>query len=624
MTNFESLKQLEIPSQKLENTGEKLLQIIQNCVAKGLLVNSFTEEAEKALKKLRQDRFRIAVIGEFSQGKSTLLNALLGEEIQPVRMSPCSVTVTVLRYGSKKKVTCHYKNGKSEEIPLEKYHEKAAMSEEIAEGANYQQEPANSQIKEIVFEHPDLELCRNGVEIVDSPGLNENRDRTAITRQIIKDTDAIIFLTNASRLLTEGERELLEELRLEINNGNANKPAENIFVLVNFMDLVRREKDRQSLQKRATNLLQGEKPIISGENRIHFISAQAALDAILERYEDDCLAKFRDFTQSLEQFLLNEKGSLKIKQSCDRFDDLIRSSLGYLEKNLEDSQSKKEEILEQIGTLSGINTRISNFAQELYEETRSLAIDSFNNWLDELHIAMINRSSQWQSEHHFWNKEKLIQDYCYQFQHNLRSEIHRWSKYQLQKQILIPQIEILDRFIPNEIENLEQNSQSLNSSFELNNYSNLVITKIDNNNDTVFSWINSLPVTFGVELLSLSLFPSFIESGLIETVLGLFSGESEEEKQYKIKMEVIDKGLAKFYEPADQINTQLEENIVLAFKAKVEATEKAIQHIMNDYDRALEEIEEKEKQEQKQINYCIQEIETMQKQIKKISIQMAN
>jgi predicted GTPase len=70
------------------------------------------EEIGKVSRKLQSQRFRLAVVGEFSQGKSTLLNALLGEEIQPVRAIPCSGTVTVLKYGTQKRVVCRYKDGR--------------------------------------------------------------------------------------------------------------------------------------------------------------------------------------------------------------------------------------------------------------------------------------------------------------------------------------------------------------------------------------------------------------------------------------------------------------------------------------------------------------------------------
>lgn len=124
---------------------------------------------------------------------------------------------------------------------------------------------------------------------------------------------AVIFLTNASRSLTQGERDLLQDLKIQLNHGKENQPANNLFVVGNFMDLVRTQKGREQVQERIKRFVQGENPLISGENRIHFISAQAALDAFLQGNEDEYSKSFENFTQSVENFLINERGVIKNK-----------------------------------------------------------------------------------------------------------------------------------------------------------------------------------------------------------------------------------------------------------------------------------------------------------------------
>ena len=171
---------------------------------------------------------------------------MLGEEIQPAREIPCSGAVTVLKYGTQKRVICRYKDGREEEIPFNQYQLKATISEDAALGC-LSDELAHSDIEEILFEHPDLELCSSGVEIIDSPGLNEHSERTAITQRILKDIDAAIFLTNASRSLTQGERDLLQDLKIQLNHGDENQPANNLFIVGNFMDMVRTEKGREQV-----------------------------------------------------------------------------------------------------------------------------------------------------------------------------------------------------------------------------------------------------------------------------------------------------------------------------------------------------------------------------------------
>src|SRR6478672_11435550 len=205
--SYAQLKEFQKYRKQLSNFCYQVFQIVQDCNNHDFLPQTLAEEIGKVSQKLQSQHFRVAVVGEFSQGKSTLLNALLGEEIQPVRAIPCSGTVTVLKYGAHKRVICRYKDKQQEEISLEQYQVKAAISEEAALGS-LSDELIQAKIEEIIFEHPDLDLCRSGVEIVDSPGLNEHPDRTAITQQLLKGTDAVIFLANASRPLTQGERDL--------------------------------------------------------------------------------------------------------------------------------------------------------------------------------------------------------------------------------------------------------------------------------------------------------------------------------------------------------------------------------------------------------------------------------
>lgn len=327
--SHKDLEKFKRVRQQLTQLCEQLFQIIQDGNDRSLLDRSLIKELGKVSQKIQSQIFRIAVIGEFSKGKSTLLNAILGEEIQPVRVIPCSGTVTVLKYGRQRRVVCRYKNGREEEIPFEQYQAKASISKEAAIN-NRSDELARCEIDEIIFEHPDLELCRNGFEIVDSPGLNHHPEIEKITLKLIQNTDAVIFLTSALQVLTKEERDLLKYLRTQLNGGKLDEPANNLFVVVNFMDLLRTEECRQDVRQLVEALRQGQSPIITKENRIHFISAQAALDAILDSTENDYLKQFQHFIHSLEKFLTTERGSLKIQQPVNAINRLIQSCLHEL------------------------------------------------------------------------------------------------------------------------------------------------------------------------------------------------------------------------------------------------------------------------------------------------------
>ncbi|MGL4621828.1 MAG: dynamin family protein [Chroococcidiopsis sp.] len=239
---YQELEKFQESRKQLDNLCCQLFQIIQDCNARHVLPNTLADEVIKISNKLQSQRFRIAIVGEFSRGKSTLINALVGEKIQPVRAIACNATVTVLKYGLQQRIVCHYKDGRQEEISREQYQEKVTLSKEAVR-KHLSDELAHCDIEEIVFAHPNLKLCQNGVEILDSPGLNEHPDRAAVTRQLLKNVDAVIFITSASQALSQGERDIIRDLITLINHGKENKAARNLFVLVNKMDELDCEED---------------------------------------------------------------------------------------------------------------------------------------------------------------------------------------------------------------------------------------------------------------------------------------------------------------------------------------------------------------------------------------------
>ncbi|GAA1928942.1 50S ribosome-binding GTPase [Microbacterium aoyamense] len=61
---------------------------------------------------------RLAVAGMVKAGKSTLLNALIGEKIAPTDAGECTRTITWYRYGQTAKITLHLANGAEEQLPV--------------------------------------------------------------------------------------------------------------------------------------------------------------------------------------------------------------------------------------------------------------------------------------------------------------------------------------------------------------------------------------------------------------------------------------------------------------------------------------------------------------------------
>ena len=72
------------------------------------------EEAVKAdFYRLNDERFILVVVGEFSRGKSTFVNALLGRRMLPVSKSPTTAVISKIVYGETSEYIVHYKSGES-------------------------------------------------------------------------------------------------------------------------------------------------------------------------------------------------------------------------------------------------------------------------------------------------------------------------------------------------------------------------------------------------------------------------------------------------------------------------------------------------------------------------------
>ncbi len=617
-------QQLDAVCGKLGLTLRELGLTLRDGSDRNVLSPTLAEEVTKVSQRLQSPCFRVAVVGDFSKGKSTLLNALVGEKIQPVRATPCSGTVTILKYGSKRRVICHYKNGCKEEISPEEYKEKAAISKKAASGS-IADEIAKSEIAEIVFEHPELELCSNGVEIIDTPGLNEQEERTLATQQVLKTADAVIFLTNANNVLPQTEKELLLDLKKKLNYGKEDEGARNIFIAVNFFDGLETEEDRQDVKERVETIVNGAKPIIAGENRIHFISAKSALEAILDGTENEYVKSFQDFTKSLEQFLTVERGTIALQQSAAGMKQIINTGCDELtqerkivEGKLTVSPGDKAKIFEQMAEASGRDVKIRLLANELIEQSVEEAIESWHEWVEGLGQRLIRKSYRWTSEHsHMWSQNELTKDYSDQFVRDITQEIEDWASQKVQS-ILQQNMGDLNSQINEDIYAIRQEFQKFDKQLSSNlvsQFNNLAIAGnlggIGTSGRGIASSISQIEdsglmggLGIGAAVGTALLF--FTGLGFIGVILGglaagaggglglgFLDGDAVKEQ---IKEKVCDLGFEKFDESSQSIFDKIHERIIAVFEERVEISSGAIAQAMSLWENLLEQQEKRDRE----------------------------
>lgn len=151
-------------------------------------------------KLLRRSKYpmEIAIVGQFSSGKSTFLNALLSKDVLPTGITPVTSKVNYINYGPKYKLKVSYNNGANE------YHALETISQFT------DQRKAVEDIKYLTLYAP-MEILKD-ISFVDTPGLNSlSLNDTQVTKKILRDVDGIIWLTLIDNAGKESEAEVLKE-----------------------------------------------------------------------------------------------------------------------------------------------------------------------------------------------------------------------------------------------------------------------------------------------------------------------------------------------------------------------------------------------------------------------------
>ena len=292
----------------------------------------------EVVSRVETDVFRIAVVGEFKRGKSTLINALLGQEILPADVLPCSATLNRVTYGLRPSVELVFRpdgSGKrrTETIApeaLAEYVTKLTPDSEVRAAA----------IEEAIVYHP-LRFCRDKADIIDTPGLNDDNAMTQVTMAVLPQVDAALFVILAQSPFSGYEADFLNKL-LTHDLGRV------IFV-VNRIDEIRREPDRQriltvvrerierAVRTRAVELHGEGTPEAEelvrriGKARVFGVSAADALDGRLNT--DEALlgrSGFPVFEAELERFLAVDRGIVKLLVMADTGTTACRTLAGQV------------------------------------------------------------------------------------------------------------------------------------------------------------------------------------------------------------------------------------------------------------------------------------------------------
>ncbi|MEV4899511.1 dynamin family protein, partial [Nonomuraea sp. NPDC055795] len=105
--------------EELARVRADVLALHERLVAGLELTEALRAKLEESVQRVQTGTYQVVVMGEYSRGKSSLINALLGRaRLLPVNSAVTTCVVTVLRWGEREAAFVHESSGERREIPL--------------------------------------------------------------------------------------------------------------------------------------------------------------------------------------------------------------------------------------------------------------------------------------------------------------------------------------------------------------------------------------------------------------------------------------------------------------------------------------------------------------------------
>ena len=267
----------EEKKQKVLELNEKFQEIIEKNDVKEKVkqIQKPVNGLDNQIENIKKDKFVLMIAGEAKSGKSTFINAYLGEDILPMDVKQCTSSIIEIKYGEEFSLLAEYAGGRKEQIKgkediakflkdnaalnddyrdipvptinneiLVKY--KGKISEKVVEDLikgvkedniyNLPEEEYNEKIRKYIKENKNkwqniiikmvisypfkTEELRN-IEIIDSPGVNAAGHVGDVSKNYIEKANAIMFLKaiTGQALESSSFKKFLDTGSVERNKG---------------------------------------------------------------------------------------------------------------------------------------------------------------------------------------------------------------------------------------------------------------------------------------------------------------------------------------------------------------------------------------------------------------------
>ncbi|SEJ54740.1 Dynamin family protein [Propionispira arboris] len=336
---------------------------------------------EHMLNTYQNKQFYLPFIGQFSAGKSRLINELLGEKILPVRLTETTSAITEISYGNNA-IVLHMKDGSTDCREL-------SDLLQIYQG-NSELEIETIQNIDVALEN---ELLQAGMILVDTPGLNtiiEQHER--FSYEILPYAGAVIYVMEKS--LTQTDKRIIE---------NLGKLGIKLIFVRTKIDLIHDTEDElDSVLEKDKNTL---KSVLADKNDLLYYAVSVEDSSITPA---DRKMSWQAFENYLKISLVDNITAVCEVSTQHRLEKICSELQEQLKRKLVAIQSQKEKSIQEIeANLIDVN----RLEEDFLDNKKAIALEQKRK-LSKLNSYLIDSTEMkvQQSVHQYENKLQQISD----------------------------------------------------------------------------------------------------------------------------------------------------------------------------------------------------------------------
>ncbi|XP_014208736.1 transmembrane GTPase Marf isoform X2 [Copidosoma floridanum] len=340
-------------------------------------IESYKVKVQGIRDVLKRDHMKVAFFGRTSNGKSTVINAMLRDKILPSGLghtTNCFLQVE----GSDSAEAYLVIEESDQKQPVQSVGQlgNALCEEKLCENA----------LVRIFWPKEKCLLLRDDVVFVDSPGVDVTTNLDACIDKHCLDADVFVLVANAESTLMIAEKNFFHKVSTKLS-----KP--NIFILNNRWDASASEPDslnqvklvRAQHQERAVDFLARELKVCTpkdAEERVFFVSAKETLNARIQEQQgqpahngavaegfQNRFFEFQDFERKFEECISKSAVKTKFEQHSQRGKHIATEIRQTLDEILDRAQKMKAE---QIGIKKEVHDRLNFTEQQLMLLTQEM------------------------------------------------------------------------------------------------------------------------------------------------------------------------------------------------------------------------------------------------------------